>query len=154
MTDAGPIPTGDLPKGWVSADAGLTFDHRTAGLRVYADRCPGDADAEMAGASEAWWVWYERRVGETTERRRVGTVTTRDAAVDGLLTCMRRVSDGATPRSDGGAPSAAAPEDCRWAALSTLAEGVSFRDAIPSAEGDVNAASYARSWTERLAAEE
>lgn len=152
MTEGGQIPAGELPRGWVSVDAGPTFEHRTTGIRVYADRCPDDVDVVVSGASEAWRVWYERRVGETTECRCVGTVTTRDAAVDGLLSCMRRVSDGPAPRSDGGA--AGAPEDCRWVALSTLAEGVSLRDGVPVAEEGADAASYARSWAERLDAGE
>ena len=159
MTDAGPIRTGELPKGWVSAGDGFEFEHPAAGLTVCADRRPGDADAEMAGAPGPWRVWYERWVGEATERRTVGCVTTRDAAVNGLLACMRRVSDSPATHADGGgsaASRAAASDDCRWISLSTLADGVSLRDAVPmGADGGtpVDETAYARSWAEKLDAE-
>ena len=168
MTDSGPIPTGALPKGWTPAGDDLTFEHPPDGLEVCADRRPEDA-AETAGAPCAWKVRYERRVGEATERRTVGTVTTRDAAVDALLSCMRRVSGGPTAEPESGpdpnsrsnsdaggaaASSESATVDGRWASLSTLADGVSLRDSVPAtAEEGADAASYARSWAAKLDAE-
>lgn len=137
MTDAEPIPAGTLPRGWVSAGAEFAFENPTAGLAVRADRRTDDADAGIAGAPTAWRVWYERRVGETTECRTVGTVCTREEAVDGLLRCMRRVSDGGA-------------EGLRWVALSTLASEVTLRDAVPTADGGVDDAAYAASWAAKL----
>ena len=145
MTDSVSIPEGLLPDGWVPADGDLAFVHSTAGVAVCADRQPDDA-AGATGAPCGWRVWYERRAGEATEFRTVGTVTTRDAAVDALLSCMRRVSGGAA------GPNTPALVDGRWAALSTLAEGVTLHDAVPTADGDggVDEASYARSWAAKL----
>ncbi len=130
----------------MSSGADFEFEHPATGLAVGADRRPGDADAEAAGASCAWRVWYERHAGEATERRTVGAVTTRDAAVDAVLSCMRRVSDDAAEDREG----------CRLAALSTLAAGVSLHDPVPTADnsgGPVDEVAYARSWVERLGAE-
>ena len=155
MTDAGPIPTGALPRGWVSAGE-FEFEHPTAGIVVWADRRPDEVGAGTTGAPSTWRVRYERQVGEATERQTVGVVTTRDAAVDGLLSCMRRVSDGPDTHADGGgtaASGASAPDDTRWVSLSTLADGVSLRDAVPSeADGraPVDEVAYARTWAARL----
>ena len=136
------------------------FEHPTAGIAVCADRRPDEVGAGTTGAPSTWRVRYERRMGEVTERRTVGVVTTRDAAVDGLLSCMRRVSDGLDTHADGGggtvASGASAPDGARWVSLSTLADGVSLRDAVPS-ESDgrapVDEVTYARAWAARLDAE-
>ena len=146
MTASGSIPDGVLPKGWVPTHGGdgLVFERPAAGLVVGTDRQLEDAPG-TTGAPCGWRVWYERRVGEATERRTVGAVTTRDAAVDALLACMRRVCDEMTGESN-------APVDGRWVTLSTFAEGVRFRDPVPAADGEggVDEVSYARSWTAKL----
>ena len=144
---SGSMPEGVLPDGWVPADGDLAFEHATAGVAVCADRQPEDA-VGATGAPCGWRVRYERRAGEATERRTVGAVTTRDAAVDALLSCMRRVSGGAAE------PDAPTSVDGRWAALSTLAAGVTLHDSVPTADdedGDgVDEPSYARSWATKL----
>ena len=175
MTASGSIPDEVLPDGWAPAGDDLTFEHTAAGLAVCADREPGDA-AGTTGAPCGWRVWYERRVGEATECWTVGTVTTRDAAIDALLSCMRRVSAGPAERPgrtllpetdadttvrlsatdesrDASTDFPDAPVDGRWTALSTLADGVALRDAVPTVadgEGGVDAAAYARSWAAKL----
>lgn len=153
MTDAGPIPTGELPEGWVSAGGDFDFRHPATGLAVRADRRTGDADAETAGAARAWRVAFERHVGEVTDRRTVGAVTTHDAAVDAVLSCMRRVTDG--PRGGGarGRAGRGAPEDPRRTALSTFAADVSLHDPVPTATdggGPVDEVAYARAWMAKL----
>ena len=139
------MPDGALPDGWSPTGDGLVFEHPAAGLVAGVDRQPEDVTG-ATGAPPGWRVWYERRAGEATERRTVGTVTTRDAALDALLSCMHRVSDGEN------APSDTVPVDGRWAALSTLAAGVTLHDAMPAAaDGDgVDEAAYARSWAAKL----
>ena len=145
MIASGTIPDETLPDGWAPTGDGLVFKCPTSELVAGVDRQREDA-AGTTGAPCGWEVWYERRAGEATERQTVGAVTTRDAAVDALLSCMRRVSGEKTAESD-------TPVDGRWTALSTLAEGVTLRDSIPAAadgEGGVDAASYARSWVTKL----
>ena len=145
MPASGTIPDGVIPDGWTTAGDSLTFEHPAAGLVAGVDRQPEDV-VGTTGAPCGWRVWYERRVGEATECRTVGTVTTRDAAVDALLSCMRRVSG---EKTAGPNP----PVDVRWTALSTLAEGATLHDSVPPAtdgEGGVDTASYAQSWLAKL----
>ena len=145
MTASDTIPDGVVPDGWTAAGDDLVFEHPAAGLIAGVDRQPEDS-VGTTGAPCGWRVWCERRVGEATECRTVGTVTTRDAAVDALLSCMRRVSGEKTAKPN-------EPVDGRWTALSTLAEGATLRDSVPPAadgEGGVDTASYARSWVAKL----
>ena len=144
MEETRSIPTDRLPDGWIRGDGALTFWYPGARLSLCAVRRTAHSVPSTLGLDAVWDVAYARRIGETTDREAVETVTTRGDAVEWLCACMKGVTK-LTGRVD------------ETVHLSALAD-VSKRgtpDRPPTADTEVvDEVSYARSWSERLERDE
>jgi len=85
-----------LPPGWGPAsirDGHLSYRHGQLPVELIAERTCGSNSHPALGLSHCWELRYRHRIGEQTISEPIGRVSTRHAALDGLLECMNRIHD-------------------------------------------------------------
>ncbi|MFC6719622.1 hypothetical protein ACFQGT_13460 [Natrialbaceae archaeon GCM10025810] len=121
-SDRSPIPREALPPGWGPADVSderIAYRRGRPPIDLVAVRLPASQAHPGLGLCHYWELRYRYAIGERTVRKSIGRVTTRTAALEGLVECMHRIHDRADDLSD--------PLDVR-AAL----EGVRLADPVPN----------------------
>ncbi|WP_255169312.1 hypothetical protein [Natrononativus amylolyticus] len=95
--DHSPIPREALPPGWGPAevcDERYAYRRSRPSIELIAARRAGDHAHPGLGLGHCWELRYRHRVGELSVSESIGRVTTRGAALEGLLECMSRIHDG------------------------------------------------------------
>ncbi|APW96980.1 hypothetical protein CHINAEXTREME_03985 [Halobiforma lacisalsi AJ5] len=96
VADNPPIPPEALPPGWGETELGEgTFAYRYTRppLELIADRTTADHCHPGLGLGQCWELRYRYPLGDRSVSEEIGRVSTRRAAVDGILECMRRVHE-------------------------------------------------------------
>lgn len=125
-TDQRPIPPEALPPGWGATelrDSRFAYGYTRPPIELVADRTSADRCHPGLGLSYYWELRYRYALGERPITEAIGRVSTRQAAIDGLLECMRRIHDTAESVED--------PLD-----VSAVLERVSLSDLVPNGVSD------------------
>lgn len=91
-----PIPLEALPPGWGPAeysDGRVAYRHGSPSIELVAVRTTADHCHPALGLGRCWELRFRHLAGDLPITERIGRVTTRSAAVDGLLRCMHCVHD-------------------------------------------------------------
>ncbi len=118
-TDQEPIPPEALPPGWGPADHGaerIAYRRSRPRIELSAALTDGAHSHPSLGIERCWELRYEYDIGELAVSDAICHVSTRHAAVEGLLKCMIRVRDAAGDDPMG---------------LRTALDGVRFGDIVP-----------------------
>ena len=121
-SDQHPVPPEALPPGWGPVECCrdyLAYRHARPPIELIADRTTADSFHPGLGLSHCWELRYQYALEDRAITECIGRVSTRGAAVDGLLECMSRLHDRLENRTD--------PFEIR----NVLAD-VSLADAVPS----------------------
>lgn len=125
-TNPRPIPPEALPPGWGPielCDGKFAYRYSRPPIELIADRTIADNCHPGLGLSYYWELRYRYSLGEQSITDAIGCVSTRQAAIDGLLECMRRIHGTAEALED--------PFD-----VSTVLERVSLSDLVPGGGSD------------------
>ena len=101
--DHPPIPREALPPGWGPADCRdgrFEYRHSRPPLELIADRTAADRSHPGLGLCQCWELRYRYFLTDRTITEAIGRVSTRRAAVEGLLACMERVHETVTADAD------------------------------------------------------
>ena len=126
-TDQRPIPTEAVPPGWGATElreGRFAYRYSRPPIELVADRTLADGCHPGLGLSCYWELRYRYSLGEQPITETIGRVSTRQAAIDGVLECMRRIHDTAESVDN--------PFD-----VSTVLERVSLSDLVPNGVSDV-----------------
>lgn len=91
-----PIPRDSLPPGWGLAEHcgdRIVYRHTQPPLALIATKSGGDQTHPCLGINCCWELHYRFTVGDYAVTRPIGRVTTRSAALNGLLECMHQLND-------------------------------------------------------------
>ena len=124
--DQQPIPREALPPGWGPSELREgRFGYRRSRppIELLADRTAADRSHPALGLERCWELRCRYSLGDRAITEALGRVSTRRAAVDGLLECMHRVHEVVDEPTD--------PREV----LSAL-DDVSFSDFVPEASRD------------------
>ncbi len=119
--DQPPIPPQALPPGWGPADLEderFGYRCREPPVTLIADRKPATRCHPSLGIEGCWELCSRYALGDRTVEAVVGRVSTRTAAVEGLLACMHTIHDDVEEPTD--------PVDIR-----TVLEDVPLADVVP-----------------------
>lgn len=125
-TDQDPIPREALPPGWGPAehcDGHFAYRHDRPPIELIATRTAADRTHPSLGLGRCWELQYRHPVGDISVAETIGRVSTRQAALDGLLECMRCIHDSVRDSND--------PIE-----IQSLLESVSFGDIVPDNVAD------------------
>jgi hypothetical protein len=95
-SDQHPIPREALPPGWgpvECCDGYLAYRRTRPPIELVADRTAADGSHPGLGLSHCWELQYRYALEDRTITEAIGRVSTRRAAIDGILECMSRVCD-------------------------------------------------------------
>ncbi|SDR28078.1 hypothetical protein [Natronobacterium texcoconense] len=90
------LPPDILPPGWSESalsDGELAYRHARLPLELVADRTMADNCHPGLGLGCCWELRYRYPIGDQSVSETIGRVSTRTAAIDGLLECMRSVHE-------------------------------------------------------------
>ncbi|WP_255193000.1 hypothetical protein [Natronobeatus ordinarius] len=93
-TDRTPIPPEALPPGWGPAevrDDRLAYRRSRPPIELIAELTDADRSHPCLGISRCWELRYRHPIAEPPITESIGHVSTRNAALEGLLECMSRV---------------------------------------------------------------
>ncbi|EMA29329.1 hypothetical protein [Halobiforma nitratireducens] len=124
--DNRPIPPEALPPGWGETelkDGKLAYRYAQPPLELVADRSTAAHCHPGLGLSRYWELRYRYPLGDRSVSDAIGRVSTRRAAVDGLLECMRRVHRTVESADD-------------HLAVRQVLDRVSFSDFVPRSPND------------------
>lgn len=97
--DNAPLPQEQLLPDWgpvdVAADR-ISYQHYRLSIELIAERAPADHIHPSLGLGQSWVLEYRRQIGDLVTSGSIGRVSTRQAALDGLLACMHRLHDSST----------------------------------------------------------
>lgn len=94
--DQEPIPREALPPKWGPAelrDDRFVYRHRRPPIELIADSTIADRSHPGLGLCRCWELRYRYFLTDRTITESIGRVSTRRAAVDGLLECMQRIHE-------------------------------------------------------------
>jgi len=94
--DHPPIPREVLPPGWgpeTCCDGRFVYRHGQPPIELIADRTAAVQSHPGLGLSRCWELRYRYSLGDRPIAEAIGRVSTRRAAVDGLLECMNRIHE-------------------------------------------------------------
>ncbi|WIV65689.1 hypothetical protein [Natrialbaceae archaeon AArc-T1-2] len=117
-----PIPPETLPPGWGAAetdDEYLAYRHNQPPITLIAEQTELDRVHPGLGLGRCWELRCRHFVGELPVSESIGCVSTRRAALDGLLACMDRIHD-----------SVDEPHDS--IGVGTILESVSLEELVPN----------------------
>ncbi|QFU82091.1 hypothetical protein [Natronorubrum aibiense] len=116
-----PIPREELPPGWGPADCcdgTFAYRHGQPPIELVADRTSADQTHPGLGLSHCWELRYRYFFTDRTVSESIGRVSTRQAAIEGLLECMHTVHESVDEPTD-------------HAEVRDALEGIRFSDVIP-----------------------
>ncbi|MHC3436575.1 hypothetical protein ACYJ1Y_00410 [Natrialbaceae archaeon A-gly3] len=90
------IPWEELPPGWGPVDIAegtLVYRRHERDVELVADRTEADRTHLGLGLNQCWELRMRYAVGEQSACEPIGRVTTRRAALEGLLECMHRIRE-------------------------------------------------------------
>ena len=96
QTDQHPIPHEALPPGWGPATVDgdqLVYRRHEPSLELLARKTTPDQANPSLGIGRCWVLEYRHYIGELPVSESIGHVSTRQAAVRGLLECMHTVHE-------------------------------------------------------------
>ncbi|MEY7849169.1 hypothetical protein AB7C87_08220 [Natrarchaeobius sp. A-rgal3] len=102
-TDQHPIPREELPPGWGPTelrDDRFAYRHSRPPIELIADVTAADRSHPSLGICRCWKLRYRYSLADRTISETIGHVSTRRAAVDGLLECMHCVHDVVSDAAD------------------------------------------------------
>lgn len=120
-TEHTPIPREALPPGWGPAevrDDRLAYRRRRPPIELIAALADADRSHPGLGVGRCWELRYRHPVAEPPATASIGRVSTRSAALEGLLACMTRLQEAVEEPRD--------PVEVR-----TVLEDVSLADFVP-----------------------
>ncbi|SDK99589.1 hypothetical protein [Natronorubrum texcoconense] len=94
--DNPPIPREKLPPGWgavMFCDGQFAYRHRQPPIELVADRTAANRSHPGLGLSRCWELRYQYSLGDRTIAESIGRVSTRRAAVEGVLQCMHHIHE-------------------------------------------------------------
>ncbi|SIR92422.1 hypothetical protein [Natronorubrum thiooxidans] len=94
--DHPPIPREELPPGWGPADCcdgQFAYRHSQPPLELVADRTAADRSHPGLGLSRCWELRYRYFLADQSVAEAIGRVSTRQAAIKGMLECMHHVHE-------------------------------------------------------------
>ncbi|MXV62668.1 hypothetical protein GS429_11445 [Natronorubrum sp. JWXQ-INN-674] len=100
--DHPPIPREALPPKWgpvACCDGKFAYRHSQPPIELIADRS-ADRSHPGLGLSHCWELRYRYSLGDRAIVESIGRVSTRRAAVDGLLECMHRIHESVDQPAD------------------------------------------------------
>ncbi|MDS0476096.1 hypothetical protein [Natrinema sp. 1APR25-10V2] len=92
--DQDPIPREALPPRWGLAERcgdRFVYCHSRPPIELIADSTPADRSHPGLGLCRCWELRYRYFMADRAITEPIGRVSTRRAAADGLLECMRRI---------------------------------------------------------------
>lgn len=119
--DHPPIPREALPPGWgpeTCCDGRFSYRHRGPPIELVADRTGADRSHPGLGLSHCWELRYRYSLADRAIADSIGRVSTRQAAVEGLIECMHRIHESIDPPTDP-------------AEVEAILERVRFSDVVP-----------------------
>ena len=96
VPDQHPIPREALPPGWGPAthcDAEIVYRRTRPPIELIAAKTDADRSHPALGLERCWELRFHHLIGNFPIRESVGRVSTRSAALDGLLESMHRIHD-------------------------------------------------------------
>lgn len=120
VPDQHPIPREALPPGWGPAECcedHLAYRHARPPIELTANRTAAESHPGL-GLCHCWELQYRYSLGERSITESIGSVSTRRAAVEGLLECMTRVNERVEDPFD--------PIETQ-----AVLEGIALADAVP-----------------------
>ncbi|WP_254532239.1 hypothetical protein [Natrinema gelatinilyticum] len=94
--DQVPIPREALPPRWGLAENGddrFIYRHSNPTIELIADSTVANRSHPGLGLCRCWELRYRYFMTDRAVTQAIGRVSTRQAAVNGLLECMRRIHD-------------------------------------------------------------
>ncbi|QLG49695.1 hypothetical protein [Natrinema halophilum] len=94
--DQDPIPREALPPRWGPVecqDDRFVYRHNRPSIELIADCTLADRSHPGLGLCRCWELQYRYFMTDRTISQSIGRVSTRQAAIDGLLECMQRIHD-------------------------------------------------------------
>ena len=91
-----PIPREALPPGWGPAeidDGTLVYRHNGPGVELVADQTEAEQAHPGLGIGRYWELEFRYAVGEQSACKPIANVSTRRAALEGMLECMHRIHE-------------------------------------------------------------
>lgn len=95
-SDQPPIPREELPPGWGPADCcdkQFTYRHSQPPIELVAARTAADRTHPGLGLSRCWELRYRSFLTDQPIADAIGCVSTRRAAITGLLECMHHIHE-------------------------------------------------------------
>ncbi|WP_207586519.1 hypothetical protein [Halomontanus rarus] len=92
--DQNPIPRDELPPAWGLADhcdEYVEYRRNRPSIELIAAQTDADHSHPVLGLERCWELRYRYPIGEVPVSDSVGRVSTRHAALSGLLECMHRI---------------------------------------------------------------
>lgn len=96
VIDCDPIPREALPPGWGPAevrDERLAYRRARPPIELIAELTDADHTHPGLGIGRCWELRYRHPVAEPPITESIGRVSTRTAALEGLLECMTQITD-------------------------------------------------------------
>ncbi|TMT85201.1 hypothetical protein E2L06_00705 [Haloterrigena sp. H1] len=98
VTTQDPIPPEALPPGWGPAEFGddrFVYRHNNPPIELVADSTSAEQSHPGLGLCRCWALRYRIFLTDSAITRLIAHVSTRRAALDGLLECMHRIHEAA-----------------------------------------------------------
>ena len=122
--DGPPIPREELPPGWGAVtfcDGQFAYRHRQAPVELVADRTAATRSHPGLGLSRCWELRYQYSLGDQSIAESIGHVSTRRAAVEGVLQCMHHIHE-------------SVDELCGPVEIQDVLDRVRFSDVVPDGQ--------------------
>lgn len=103
MSPDSPIPHEALPPGWGPAhccEGRFEYRRRQPPVELVADRTAADRTHPGLGLGSCWELRYRFTLADRTIVESIGHVSTRRAAIEGLLECMHAIYDAVDEAAD------------------------------------------------------
>ncbi|MFA9416077.1 hypothetical protein [Natrinema sp. HArc-T2] len=94
VTTQDPLPPEALPPGWGLAELGddqFVYRHTKPPIELVADCASAEQSHPGLGLCRCWTIRYRYYLMHSRISRSIGHVATRQAALDSVLECMRRI---------------------------------------------------------------
>ena len=91
-----PLPWEALPPGWGPAkvdDETMVYRQNGEGIELVADQTEPEQVHPGLRLGQCWKLRYRYTVGEQSACKSIGCVSTRQAALEGMLECMHRIHE-------------------------------------------------------------
>ncbi len=124
VTTQEPIPPEALPPGWGPVELGdgrFVYRHNNPPIELVADSTSAEQSHPGLGLCRCWKLCYRVFLTDSAITRSIARVSTRQAALDGLLECMHSIHEASSRADD-------------LVAIKAILDSVSFSELIPDGE--------------------